>query len=50
MKLEREIVTVHTRTPFVIARGGASEWRRVWVRVIHDDGAEGWGEAAPTRF
>jgi len=50
MKLEHEIVTVHTRTPFVIARGGASEWRRVWVRVIHDDGAEGWGEAAPSRF
>ena len=50
MKLEHEIVTVRTRTPFVIARGGASEWRRVWVRVLGDDGAEGWGEAAPSRF
>jgi len=50
MKLEHEIVTVRTRTPFVIARGGASEWRLVWVRVIDDDGAEGWGEAAPSRF
>jgi L-alanine-DL-glutamate epimerase-like enolase superfamily enzyme len=50
MRLEHEIITVHTRTPFVIARGGSSEWRRVWVRVIDDDGAEGWGEAAPSRF
>ena len=50
MKIEHEIVTVRTRTPFVIARGGASEWRLVWVRVIDDDGAEGWGEAAPSRF
>ena len=50
MRLHHEIVTVRTRTPFVIARGGASEWRLVWVRVIDDDGAEGWGEAAPSRF
>jgi L-Ala-D/L-Glu epimerase len=50
MKLYHEIVTVRTRTPFVIARGGASEWRLVWVRVTDDDGAEGWGEAAPSRF
>jgi L-Ala-D/L-Glu epimerase / N-acetyl-D-glutamate racemase len=50
MRIEHEVVTVHTRTPFLIARGGASEWRRVWVRVIDDDGAEGWGEAAPSRF
>ena len=50
MKLEHEIVTVRTRTPFVIARGGSSEWRRVWVRVIDHDGAVGWGEAAPSRF
>jgi L-alanine-DL-glutamate epimerase-like enolase superfamily enzyme len=50
MRLLHEIVTVRTRTPFVIARGGASEWRLVWVRVVDDDGAEGWGEAAPSRF
>jgi len=50
MRIEHEIITVRTRTPFVIARGGASEWRLVWVRVIDDDGAEGWGEAAPSRF
>lgn len=50
MKLTNEIVTVRTKHPFVIARGGSSEWRMVWVRVIDDDGAEGWGEAAPSRF
>ena len=50
MRLLHDIVTVRTRTPFVIARGGASEWRLVWVRVVDDDGEEGWGEAAPSRF
>ena len=45
-----EIVPVHTTHPFVIARGGASEWRTVTVRVRDADGAEGWGEAAPSRF
>jgi L-Ala-D/L-Glu epimerase len=50
MKLSHEIVTLHTTHPFVIARGGSSEWRVVWVRVIDGDGAEGWGEAAPSRF
>ena len=50
MRIEHEIIPVRTRTPFVIARGGASDWRLVWVRVIDDDGAEGWGEAAPSRF
>lgn len=50
MRIQHEISTVRTRTPFVIARGGASEWRLVCVRVIDDDGAEGWGEAAPSRF
>jgi L-alanine-DL-glutamate epimerase-like enolase superfamily enzyme len=50
MRLETEVVTVHTTHPFVIARGGSSEWRVVWVRLIDDDGVEGWGEAAPSRF
>ena len=50
MKLEHEILTIHTRDPFVIARGGAAEWRVVTVRVIDADGAVGWGEAAPSRF
>ena len=50
MRLETEVVTVHTTHPFVIARGGSSEWRVVWVRLIDEDGVEGWGEAAPSRF
>ncbi|MES2522750.1 MAG: dipeptide epimerase [Gemmatimonadota bacterium] len=50
MKLHAEIVTVHTRHPFIIARGGQSEWQTVWVRITDSDGAEGWGEAAPSRF
>jgi L-Ala-D/L-Glu epimerase len=50
MRLRHEVVTVHTKRPFVIARGGSSEYRVVRVTVIDADGAEGWGEAAPNRF
>ena len=50
IRLETEVLTVHTTHPFVIARGGSSEWRVVWVRLIDEDGIEGWGEAAPSRF
>lgn len=50
MRIEHEILTLRTTHPFTIARGGASEWRVVWVRLIDDDGTEGWGEAAPSRF
>jgi L-alanine-DL-glutamate epimerase-like enolase superfamily enzyme len=50
MKLTHEIIAVHTKHAFTIARGGASEWRLVTVRVTDDDGCEGWGEAAPSRF
>ncbi len=50
IRLETEVLTVHTTHPFVIARGGSSEWRVVWVRLIDEDGLEGWGEAAPSRF
>ena len=50
LRLETEIITVHTTHPFVIARGGSSEWRVVWIRLIDADGLEGWGEAAPSRF
>lgn len=50
MKLRHEIVTVRTKHPFIIARGGRSEWRVVWVRLTDDDGTEGWGEAAPSGF
>ena len=33
MRLEHEIVVNRTRHPFVIARGGSSEWRTVMVRA-----------------
>jgi L-alanine-DL-glutamate epimerase-like enolase superfamily enzyme len=50
MKLSHEILTLRTRHPFTIARGGASEFRVVWVRVTDSDGNDGWGEASPSRF
>ncbi len=50
MRLSYEPVTVHTAHPFVIARGGASEYARVRVRIADRDGAEGMGEAAPSPF
>jgi L-alanine-DL-glutamate epimerase-like enolase superfamily enzyme len=50
MRLRHEVITVHTKHPFVIARGGSSEYRVVRVTVTDTDGAEGWGEAAPNRF
>src|SRR5437763_9309004 len=50
MKITHDVHTVHTKHPFVIARGGASEWKLVRVRIVDGDGVEGWGEAAPNRF
>ncbi len=50
MQLSYEVHTVHTKYPFIIARGGRSEWPVVWVRLRDADGAEGWGEAAPSSF
>jgi L-Ala-D/L-Glu epimerase len=50
MRVTAEVITVHTRHPFIIARGGTSEYHVVWVRLQDADGVEGWGEAAPSRF
>lgn len=50
MRLETQLLTLHPRHPFAIARGSVSEAHTVWVRVIDDDGVEGWGEAAGNRF
>ena len=33
MKISHEIITLRTKNPFVIARGGASEYRVVRVTV-----------------
>lgn len=50
MKLTHETIALHTTHAFTIARGGASEWRVVVVRITDDDGCSGWGEAAPSKF
>ena len=50
MKLSHEIVALHTKNPFVIARGGDTEYRVVRITVTDDDGMTGWGEAAPSKF
>ncbi|GAB1342167.1 dipeptide epimerase [Gemmatimonas sp.] len=50
MQLHAQLRTVHTKHPFIIARGGSSAYRVVTVRVVDTDGAEGWGEASPSRF
>ncbi|MBC7671613.1 MAG: dipeptide epimerase [Polaromonas sp.] len=50
MKLTHEIVALRTKNPFVIARGGDSEYRVVRITVTDRDGAWGWGEAAPSKF
>ena len=49
MKLSHEIVVLRTKHPFIIARGGSSEYRVVRVTVTDDDGMTGWGEAAPSK-
>ena len=50
MKLTHEIITLRTKNPFVIARGGDSEYRVVRITVTAPDGSTGWGEAAPSKF
>ncbi len=50
MKLTHEVLSLHTKVPFVIARGGYPDHRVVRVTVTDDDGVEGWGEASPNRF
>src|SRR3989475_7784999 len=44
-----DVVTLKTKHPFVIARGGGDDYRVVWVRLTDADGAEGWGEADPSK-
>jgi len=49
MKLSHEIIVLRTKHPFIIARGGSSEYRVVRVTLTDDDGLTGWGEAAPSK-
>jgi L-alanine-DL-glutamate epimerase-like enolase superfamily enzyme len=48
--MDVELLQLRTKHPFIIARGGQSDYRTVWVRLADAEGNEGWGEAAPTRF
>lgn len=48
--MSTEFLDLRTIHPFIIARGGRSEYRTVWVRLRDGDGNEGWGEAAPSKF
>ena len=50
LTLTAEVVTLTTKHPFTIARGGRSEFRVVWVRLTDGDGLEGWGEADPSSY
>ena len=50
LHLTTETLTLHTRHPFIIARGGNSEYRTLMVKITDRDGVEGWGEAAATKF
>lgn len=50
LRMDVETLELRTKHPFVIARGGRSHHRTVWVRLTDGDGHEGWGEAAPSRF
>ena len=50
LRLTSETLTLHTRHPFIIARGGNSEYRTLMIRIADQDGIEGWGEAAATKF
>jgi L-alanine-DL-glutamate epimerase-like enolase superfamily enzyme len=50
LRMDVEVLTLRTKHPFVIARGGQTEHRTVWVRLADGEGNEGWGEAAPSKF
>ena len=50
MRVEHEILTLHTRDPFVIARGAYAEHVNVLVRIVDDAGDFGLGEAAPNAY
>jgi L-alanine-DL-glutamate epimerase-like enolase superfamily enzyme len=50
LHMEAEYLELRTKHPFIIARGGQSDYRTIWVRLKDAEGHEGWGEAAPSRF
>jgi L-alanine-DL-glutamate epimerase-like enolase superfamily enzyme len=50
LKVSTDVITLKTKHPFTIARGGSSDYRVVWVRLTDGDGMEGWGEADPSSY
>jgi L-alanine-DL-glutamate epimerase-like enolase superfamily enzyme len=50
LRMDIEFLELRTKHPFIIARGGQSDYRTAWVRLTDQDGHEGWGEAAPSKF
>src|SRR6266498_2852475 len=50
LRLVLEECTLTTRHPFAIARGSTTGYRRCWIRLVDDDGLEGWGEADPSNY
>jgi L-alanine-DL-glutamate epimerase-like enolase superfamily enzyme len=50
VKLSHEVISLNTRYPFVIARGGYAAHENVVVRIDDDEGLFGLGEAAPNRY
>jgi L-alanine-DL-glutamate epimerase-like enolase superfamily enzyme len=50
MQITHEPLSLHTRLPFVIARGGYASHENVLIRITDDDGLEGLGEAAPNKY
>ena len=50
LKLVVEQCGITTKHPFVIARGSTNGYKRAWIRLVDDDGVEGWGEADPSSY
>lgn len=50
MRLTFSPLTLRPRHAFHIAREKSRDRQDVWVRLIDEDGAEGWGEAAATPY
>jgi L-alanine-DL-glutamate epimerase-like enolase superfamily enzyme len=50
LRLNAEVLELKTRHPFIIARGSRDAYRTVMVKLVDQDGLEGWGEAAPQRY
>ncbi len=50
MRLEYEVLPLHTRHAFTIARPRHRQDYAVWVRLTDDEGVTGWGEGNPIPY